>query len=105
MDPFWRSRIWSPEKSVAPAAAISGDIASKESTAVNWVKIVDFLVNDQSKDVILLPWETCKDPKGVVAIAEGESRPFKGNMDDFWRAKASKLEGLVKELVKRDSRP
>lgn len=57
---------------------------------MNWVKIVDFLVKDQSKEVILLPWATCTVPDGVVAIVEGESRPFKGNINDFWRAKASK---------------
>ncbi|GER30350.1 DNA gyrase subunit B [Striga asiatica] len=60
--PLSRSRICRPEKSVAPAAASSGDKARSESTAVNWVKTVDFRLKDQSKDVILLPWATCREP-------------------------------------------
>lgn len=87
--PLSRSRICSPEKSVAPAAAIVGDNARSESMAMNWVKIVDFLCSDQSKDVILLPWATWSEPYGVVEMAEGESLPLRGRIRDFSRLKAS----------------
>lgn len=56
--PFSRSRIWRPEKSLAPAATSVGESARRESTAVKWVRTVDLRRRDQSKEVILLPWAT-----------------------------------------------
>lgn len=41
----------------------------------------------------------------MVAMAEGESRPFKGTISDFWRLKGSNCEGLERELTRRFSIP
>ena len=87
--PLSRSRIWRPEKSLAPAAASDGESARRESTAVNCVRTEDLRRRDQSKEVILLPCATWREPEAVAARADGESRPFKGKRSDFWRLKGS----------------
>ena len=40
---------------MTPVAARVGEIAKRESIAVNWVRMVDFLRKAQSEEVILLP--------------------------------------------------